>query len=537
MNILSHWFQKRTSALAAAEVAREQQSRYNALLGCDIDRMIAAVTSFNAGNLAPLAKVIEEYEMRDDKMKVCSMKMKASVGRCDYTILPREGFEDDPRTMRHIEILKRFWSGITATSRFNQNERGGIALLKKQMMDAQSFGYAVHELVWRPLPNGELTCEFIKIPLWHFENRTGSLRFLKTTADYYGDPLKPGEWLVTTGDGVGIAAAICANLKRACLSDWAVFCERCGMPLIVGKTGAAFGSEQWNNLNDALAAIGRDARIQVDTGTDISALSTGGSASQPYSPLVDWADRAIAALYRGADLSTISAGDATGASLQGDESQMLEHDACVRLSETLHEQVDKFVIRYVTGGEEALATISIEPVKHPDTNANIAIDKHLVDLGVKLSKSDALQRYGRTEAVDPSDELKAPVPVSPGLFNEASPDPSKPAPANGSAATGSPSMGSAATGPAAPALAALAADLNPASNAIKEFLKAPSKEAAEKLIADLPSLLPADPALAAVIAEEMAKEFGEVEEAKPKDEGDEITQEDTETIYKEMMTK
>ena len=127
--------------------------------------------------------------------------------------------------------------------------------------------------------------------------------------------MKPGEWLVTTGDGVGIAAAICANLKRACLSDWAVFCERCGMPLIVGKTGAAFGSEQWNNLNDALASIGRDARIQVDTNTDISALSTGGSASQPYSPLVDWADRAIAALYREADLSTISAGDATGTSV------------------------------------------------------------------------------------------------------------------------------------------------------------------------------------------------------------------------------
>jgi len=56
-------------------------------------------------------------------------------------------------------------------------------------------------------------------------------------------------------------------------------------------------------------------------------------------------------------------------------------------------------------------------------------------------------------------------------------------------------------------LSAFAKDTGPAADAIKELLKNPSKEAAEKLLADLPTLLPDDPALAAVIAEEMAKQF------------------------------
>lgn len=246
-----HWFQKRTSALDDARVRLEQMSQYNALFHLDPDRIVAAVTEYNAGSLGALARIIRDFEERDDKMATCAMKMRASVGRCDYSVLVKEGFEDDARAKRHAEILKRFWSTVTVTSRFNQNERGGMRLLKKQMMEAQSYGYAVHEIVWKPLANGEIAAEFIKLPLRHFENRTGALRFLPTTTAADGVPMAPGEWLVTTGDGVGIPAAICAMAKHMSFQDWLLFSERSGMPIIVGKTGAAFKSDQWNNLKGA----------------------------------------------------------------------------------------------------------------------------------------------------------------------------------------------------------------------------------------------------------------------------------------------
>ena len=93
-------------------------------------------------------------------------------------------------------------------------------------------------------------------------------------------------------------------------------------------------------------------------------------------------------------------------------------------------------------------------------------------------------------------------------------------------------------------LTAFAKDMSPAGKAVAELLKDPSKEAAEALLAKLDTLLPEDPASAAVIAEEMAKAFGTVE---PKDEGmartpaapqkEELTQADAEKLYEEIMSK
>jgi len=497
---IRHWFHKRESALSSAEVGREQMSRFNARLKSDPKDLTNAITCFDSGNLGPLARLVEEYERRDDKMKTCSMKMKASVGRCDYSIQKREGFEDDPRAERHADILKRFWSTVRTTSTFKRNETGGFNLLKKQMMDAQSYGFAVHELVWTPTSDGELRAEFIQVPLWHFENRTGRLRFLPTPMHYIGTDMNPGEWMVTTGDGVGIAASLCACMKRMGLVDWMIYNERCGMPLLHGSTGAAFESDQWKNLNSAIRNIARYTQILTDTSTKIEAIPLGGGASIPYPQLIEWCDRAIASLYRGADLSTMSqGGEGVGASLQGDESDMLEQDACGRLSDTLNEAVDRFVIRYVTGDDEPLARIVVEPMSKPNVDTEIKIDSHLVSLGVKLSKNDALQRYGRTEA-DPNDPedaaLQQPQQSMQGSFGGF---------ANESA--GIPSHSSQPSRESQDVLNAFARDTGPAAEAIKDLLKNPSKEAADELLKNLPTLLPEDPALAAVIAEEMAKQF------------------------------
>ncbi|MDO5320103.1 MAG: DUF935 family protein [bacterium] len=566
-----HWFQKRTSALDDARVRMEQMAQYNALFHLDPDRLVDAITSFNAGDLGQLSRVIRDFEERDDKMATCAMKMRASVGRCDYSILVKEGFENDERAKRHAEILKRFWSTVNVTSRFNMNERGGLRLLKKQMMEAQSYGYAVHEIVWRPLPNGEIAAEFIKLPLWHFENRTGALRFLPTETAVEGVRMAEGEWLVTTGDGVGIPASICAMAKRMCFQDWLLFSERSGMPIIVGSTGATFRSEQWNNIKGAIRNIYRDTRVLLDSGSKIEAIDTGHAANIPFPALVEWSDRAIAALYRGADLSTISKGDGTGASLQGDEAGMIEQDAAANLGETLHEQVDRFVIRYVTGDDEPLASISIEPVNKPDVDTDIKIDNHLGEFGIRLSKNDMLARYGRTEAKDDDDAAERKMsghelasepatsglsldqlasliyplkaagytiekrqleqatklkleetadpnaqPAEPGLPNEQTPaTPLQTAlqgvakREEGSGRTTTPESGDA---PQRAILAAFAKDTSKAAEAVKALLaeEDPSKLKAlsSKLLADLPSLIPEDPALAAVIADAMAAEFG-----------------------------
>ena len=58
-------------------------------------------------------------------------------------------------------------------------------------------------------------------------------------------------------------------------------------------------------------------------------------------------------------------------------------------------------------------------------------------------------------------------------------------------------------------LAAFAKDTGAAAEAVAKLLENPTPERASALLKDLPSLLPKDPALAAVIAEEMAQAYGE----------------------------
>ena len=81
------------------------------------------------------------------------------------------------------------------------------------------------------------------------------------------------------------------------------------------------------------------------------------------------------------------------------------------------------------------------------------------------------------------------------------------APAGQTQAAGQQSRGKDAEEDSRKLLEAFARDTGPAADAIAKLLKDPSKEAAEKLLGDIDKLMPSDPAMAAVIAEAMAKEF------------------------------
>lgn len=404
---IRHWFDKRHSVLDTAQTTLEQMTRFNSLVRSDPKDIIRAIDDYNAGYLDPLARLIADYEQRDDKMRVAAIKMSAAVSRCGWSVHAKKGFEGDPDVARQVEVLERFWSTIRVTSAFRRNERGGLALLEEQMMQAQSFGFAVHDLSWRPLPNGEIAATFTHVPLWHFENRTGELRYIPQIGGWDGVEMRRGEWMVSTGDGIGIAAVVCACMKRLGLTNWLVFTDRCVLPLLHGKTSAAYGSDQFEKLKKALQNINRLARIVTDPSTDITAIQMDGGKKNPFGPLIEWCDRAIVTLYRGGDLATISRPDAVGGLGQLDETDALEQRSCRRISETLNEQVSEFVVDY-TLNQPLKVELVVEPVSKPDVEQDMAIDNHLARFGVKLSKSDALSRYGRAEAAadDPEDAME-----------------------------------------------------------------------------------------------------------------------------------
>ena len=241
-----------------------------------------------------------------------------------------------------------------------------------------------------------------------------------------------------------------------------------------------------------------------------------------------------------------------GANPQLDETDALEQRSCGRITETLNEQVSAFVIDYVLN-EPLRAEIVVEPVSKPDVKQDMEIDRFLLGCGVKLSKTDALSRYGRAEAEGDEDALqlenpgagngelgglgtpRAALPNETAFKNngngfknaprvaDGQGDPGKtppsqiakkpPLPRSGSGALNPPlpRSGSGALNPPSVQSAVIEAFIkqnSAAAKAVEMVLKNPSDGAFAQLMTNLPGLLPEDPALAAVIADEMAKVYG-----------------------------
>ena len=412
MGILSgisrFFFQKRTNDFDANEAFRRNQARYNALYALDPDVLVRHLSAFERGDICGLERVIDEFEQREDKMRIGSFKMGAAVSSKPWEVRIRKGEEENPRAKVHQEHLTRFWNRIEATDAFCRNRRGGLRLLVKQMMQAQSRVYSVHDITWKVNGDGTLSATFTHVPAWCFENRTGRLRYIRNDGQTDGEEMRDGEWLVTVGEGVGIPAAIIAMAKRLSWNDWLLFSEKCGMPVIIGKTSAQRGTAAWDQLSRAIRAVAPKTGLVADTGSDLSAVPMGaGSGKDTYRELVEVVDRSISALYRGGDLATVSSGpDSAGVNAQDGESELMDGDGCAMVSETLRDQVEKFVIRFECGDFEPLAEIVIDPpAEADDVKREMEIDNHLAGLGVKLSKKDALARYGRTEATDENDAL------------------------------------------------------------------------------------------------------------------------------------
>lgn len=381
--------------ITPARVQSSIRARFNPVRNLTPDSLARILDAFHAGELRSAALAWDAIERRDDTLQGLVAKRKKSVARLDWEIIP---LDDSPEATAHADALRYFYDNLTATSAVDHNSSGGLSLLIKQMMDATGKKYAVHEIVWEPRPcasgsTPHLTATFHFVPLWFFENRTGRIRFLDTEHASEGRDLEPGQWLITTGDGLMEASSIAWLFKHLPLRDWLIYCERNGMPGVKGTTDAPPDSPAWEAARQAVADFGAEFHALMSRGTDIEAIDLSSSGQLPYQPLVERMDRALAALWRGSDLSTLSSAHASGASLQAGESALLEHDDAASLSETLNTQVDRPVLRHLFGVEHGRAYFRLKPRDTLQQRHELELLKTLHSLGVPLDTTRLAERF------------------------------------------------------------------------------------------------------------------------------------------------
>lgn len=479
--------------IASAEAVKQyRRQRWNPLRTLSPETLTRALEAFEYGDLREFALLAETIAERDDTLKSVKLKREKATAHRDWNILK---VEKSATAERHQEILEEFWNNVRAENAYDRNERGEMRLLVKQMMTAVSFKYAAHHIAWRPEP-GKLRATFEFVPLWFCENRSGKLRFIRDGIGVDGEEMDQREWMVTVGDGLMIACSIGYLAKRYCLQDWLAFSEKFSMPGIVGATSAAKGSPEGLAMKAAVEAFGQDWTavmygVADPTKPPIHLIAPNGNPSaMPMPALIERVDRKMAALYRGADLSSMSSkdGEGTGASLQSEETDILEADDCAMISETLRE-VERQVIEWHFGrGVEPLAYIEVQPPVREDKEFLVTAMEFLSSKGVRVGKADALERLGFAEA-DGDEEALGETPVVAKV----------------------PAANAAVPATAVQrARAALAEDLQPLGAALEGALNAGDeaafKAALRKISARMPDFLTGD-ALAAELAAQATEAF------------------------------
>ena len=382
---------KTKSHISPERIRRDFQSRFNPISGLSPEGLALQLDEFRNGNLRRVAQTWDVIERRDDVLQGVASKRKKAIARHQWEV---RTIDDSPEAAQHKQALDHFYNHITFTNAIDENQTGSMSLGIEQMADAIGKRYAVHEIVWNPNGQGGLTATLRFVPLWFFENRTGRLRYLDKPAAIDGIPMKPGQWLVTVGEGIMESCSVAYMYKHLPLRDWLIYCERNGMPGVRGVTDALPGSREWELAREAVEAFGAEFHALMNRGTEIEAIDLSARGSLPYPALVDRMDRAMIALWRGADLSTFSSAGGVGASVQKEETELLEQHDARMISETLNTQVDRHVIRHLFGTETPRAYFTLKTSTQQDLLQYLRIYRELWEMGVPIAISDLHERFG-----------------------------------------------------------------------------------------------------------------------------------------------
>lgn len=398
------------SVVSAQRVLQYLLQKFNPIRGLTPERLGQYLEQWDLGFIRYLALAWNQIKERDDQIKGVMSKRSFAVSRLHWEIITDD---DSPESQAHKNALEEAYAGLTCTSAIEQNQQGGVNLLIRQAMNCIGDKYTVHEIVWKPDVNAEggdtLTAHFRMIPLHFFENRTGTLRYLPYELALDGIPLDQFGWCIFVGDGLNFATSIAYIYKQLGIKTWANFNDKYGMPFIHAKTTAAYGSPEWNQMVAAVEGIRSDGSLVTNVEATVEALKLTVNGELPQKEFCDRMDRAIARLWRGGDLSTMSRGGsgASGALPQLEVADEIAEADSVLLSESLNFYFDRAVIRYRFGANRPKARFKIIPPKDIDTAKEIAVDQFLLSVGVPMSVSDLQERYGRPNP-DPDDTLAVP---------------------------------------------------------------------------------------------------------------------------------
>lgn len=398
-----------SSHIGMVRIRDEARMRYNPLKNLTPQRITAAMDNFNCGYLSDAAKIYAAIRRRDAVVQACVQKRKRATSRLAWTIV--EMGEDEAASKEHAAFLEDFYNNIKVTSAEDANKRGSMSMLVENILSALENKYAVSEVIWDVSRAPSLSAEVRHVPLWFFENTQGYLRFKKSSFDNEGEDLEPNGWMVSVYDSPLMeATAVCYIVKRFAQADWAAYSSRFGMPTPVYAANAKPNTPEWESAEHTLANLVNGCGMVIAAGENFDLKQPAGTGA-PFKTLSDAMDRYIALIWRGSDLSTLSADNAAGASLQAEESEILEDADCALVEETLAHYLSLPALEWKFGrGVKPAAYLQLTRKNRKDKLNQIAVYKGAAELGCNVAKRELYEALELREPEPGEETVELSVP-------------------------------------------------------------------------------------------------------------------------------
>ena len=482
--------------------------RTNPLRGLSISRATSMFDAARVWGSPRLQYAYNEIEATDPVLMTCVERRQSALAGLDYRFVASSS-EDETLANEQRDALDKFVNGI---------ENFSEAL---EHMDLAFFrGFSHVQPIW----DGTKVQHVSLLDSWNFlRNDAGQWLWNPACHETTGslEPIGPDAKLVSLVRRRAIDYPAIVIYIRHALGDrdWGRFIERYAIPPVHFEM--APGAEEkdkplYQEAGDA-AHNGQNTIRPSGSHIDFAAEARG---ADPFTPFIEHQDKYIVLLATGGTLTSLAQAD-TGSLAGGAQMEVWREIVArdgVKIAEALNRSLFRRYLELEFPGQPVAARFELSNEAKPTADEIADLAGKLKTAGYTVDQAELEEAVGLKLV---KDEVPGAGCLVPGaqIMNKA------PAP---SAKHQAPSTEHQA--PSTDILAAFAKDTGPAADAIKELLKDPSKEAAEKLLADLDDLMPEDPAMAAILAEAMAKEFGATTK-------EELTQADAERIYEEMMSK
>lgn len=466
--------------------------RTNPLRGLSISRATSMFDSARVWGSPRLQYAYNEIEATDPVLMTCVERRQSALAGLDYRFVASSS-EDKTLANEQRDALDRFVSGIENFSEVLEH------------MDLAFFrGFSHVQPIW----DGTKVQHVNLLDSWNFlRNDEGQWLWNPACHETTGglEPIGPDARLVSLVRNRAIDyPAIIIYIRHALGDrDWGRFIERYAIPPVHFEMAAGATDKDkplYQEAGDA-AHNGQNTIRPNGSHIDFAAEARG---ADPFTPFIEHQDKYIVLLATGGTLTSLAQAD-TGSLAGGAQMEVWREIVArdgVKIAEALNRALFRRYLELEFPGRPMAARFELSNETKPTADEIADLAGKLKTAGYTVDQAELEEAVGFKLV---KDETPAPQPGFGQPFLNKATEKTK---VEGKQRTDSTDVLS-----PSPILAAFAKDMSPAGKAVQELLNALEsgadvKESAASLVSRLPSLLPDDPATAAVIAEAMAAEFG-----------------------------